>query len=424
MPTQNSKYPVPPRNRHGKRTGYTTGSNAAAAAKAATIALLTGHWPPEVTVTLPIGETTTMKPVECELTNESAYCCMVKDAGDDPDVTHGALICARVERVDTPGLTLEGGAGVGRVTLPGLGLEVGGPAINPVPRRQIQENVTQGVREVRPDAPNFLEHYGLRVTISVPAGQELAQKTLNARLGIIGGISILGTTGKVFPYSTAAWRASVIQAVEVAAKNSTVKVVMATGGRSERFAMKLFPELPPVAFVELSVFTGDALKTCVAHGVESAVFVGMIGKMVKTAQGHMTTHVAGNQVDFEFLSQVCRDVQASAELTEMVASANTGRHFLELCQEQGFMSPVQRVVELALASCLNFVREQGGEMELEVILVDFDGSVLGRAKSSKPAHRKWASTGPAPTLVERLSTDPAQAYDEDEITDIQNDAPE
>lgn len=209
---------VPPRDKKGTRTGYTTGSNAAAAAKAATIALLTGVWPAQVTITLPIGETTTMTPVECDLRDDSATCCMIKDAGDDPDVTHGALICAEVHRADTPGITLVGGVGVGRVTLPGLGLAVDGPAINPVPRQQICDNVADAVREVHPDGHASLERHGLEVVISVPEGETLARKTLNPRLGIIGGISILGTTGKVFPYSTAAWRASVIQAVEVAAK--------------------------------------------------------------------------------------------------------------------------------------------------------------------------------------------------------------
>lgn len=407
------KYSVPPRNRQGDRTGYTTGSNAAAAAKAATIALLTGEWPETVKISLPIGETTTMTPVERELTGESAYCCMVKDAGDDPDVTHGALICARVSRSATPGITLAGGEGVGRVTLPGLGLEVGGPAINPVPRQQIRDNVGDALRETAPAGEAFLESQGLAVTIVVPDGEELAKRTLNPRLGIIGGISILGTTGKVFPYSTAAWRASVIQAVEVAAQNSAEKVVMATGGRSERFAMRIFPELPNVSFVELSVFTGDALKTCVAHEVQSAVFVGMIGKMVKTAQGHMTTHVAGNQVDFEFLAQVCRDTEAPQELIDAVANANTGRHFLELCQERNFMAPVQRVVELALESCWDFVEKQGGEMALEVILVDFNGAILGRAKRNL-AGKRFVSRGSKPeTLVERLSADPAHSYDEE-----------
>lgn len=408
------KYQVPPRNRQGNRTGYTTGSNAAGAAKAATMALLSGAWPASVTVTLPLGETVSMTPVERSLSDRSAYCCMVKDAGDDPDVTHGALICAEVRYAPAPGITLLGGQGVGRVTLPGLGLEVGGPAINPVPRQQIGANVTAGVGEVKPDDRDFLDRHGLEVIISVPAGETLAQKTLNPRLGISGGISILGTTGKVFPYSTAAWRASVIQAVEVAAKNSTAKVVMATGGRSERFAMQIFPDLPDVSFVELSVFTGDALKTCVAHNVQSAVFVGMIGKMIKTAQGHMTTHVAGNQVDFEFLVGVCRQTNADQDLTEAVAKANTGRHFLELCQERHTMQPVQRVVELALASCRNFVNKQGGDLELEVILVDFDGTVLARAKEARVG-RDRPNAGATETLVERLSADPAHSYDEESL---------
>jgi cobalt-precorrin-5B (C1)-methyltransferase len=409
---QANPYPVPPRNRHGARTGYTTGSNAAAAAKAATIALLTGQWPESVTITLPIGETARMTPVEQELSAESAYCCMVKDAGDDPDVTHGALICAQVRRASKAGITLDGGEGVGRVTLPGLGLEVGGPAINPVPRQQIQENVRDGIREAGQDVERFLEQQGLEIVISAPDGAELAKKTLNPRLGIIGGISILGTTGKVFPYSTAAWRASVIQAVEVAAKNNAARVVLATGGRSERFAMRLFPELPEVAFVELSVFTGDGLKTCLAHNVASAVFVGMIGKMIKTAQGHMTTHVAGNQVDFDFLAQICRDTQAPAALVEAVAQANTGRHFLELCQAQNFMAPLQRVVELALERCQDFIKAQGGELELEVILVDFDGAVLARARGGKQG-RATRTTPPPATLIERLSADPLHAYDDE-----------
>ncbi len=413
--TKQPKYPVPPRQRDGTRTGYTSGSNAAAAAKAATIALLTGHWPEEVTISLPIGETATMRPVEMERADDWATCCMVKDAGDDPDVTHGALIQARVQRQTAgSGITLTGGEGVGRVTLPGLGLAVGGPAINPVPHQQIEKNVRAGVQEAKPDVPDFLAQTGLEVIISVPDGAEIAKKTLNARLGIIGGISILGTTGKVFPYSTAAWRASVIQAVEVAAKNSREKVVLATGNRSEKVAMKIFPKLPAVSFVELSVFTGDALKTCLAHGVKSAVFVGMMGKMVKTAQGHMTTHVAGNQVSFEFLAEICRDSQAPAGLVEAVAKANTGRHFLELCQEWNYMAPVQRIVAVARQSCEAFIGDKGGAMALEVILVDFDGTILARSSraGSATASQHLAET---PPLIQRLSADPAHSYDEEGI---------
>jgi cobalt-precorrin-5B (C1)-methyltransferase len=187
---------------------------------------------------------------------------------------------------------------------------------------------------------------------------------------------------------------------------------MATGGRSERFAIRLLPDVPKVAFVELSVFTGDALKTCVAHRVRSAVFVGMIGKMIKTAQGHMTTHVAGNQVDFEFLAQICRDTKAPDDLADAVATANTGRHFLELCLERNLMSPVQRVVDKALEQCLDFVHAQGGQLALEVILVDFEGRVLGRARGGSVGRRD-EDISAAETLVERLSADPAHSYDEE-----------
>jgi cobalt-precorrin-5B (C1)-methyltransferase len=369
---------VPPRNRKGMRTGYTTGSNAAGAAKAATLALLTRHWPEQVTVALPNGETTAMTPVEQHLSENTAFCCMVKDGGDDPDATHGALICVQVRHTAAPGLSLEGGAGVGRVTLPGLGLPVGEAAINPVPREQIAANVHAALAAALPDEPDYLARHGLEVVISVPEGERLAQKTLNPRLGIVGGISILGTSGKVYPYSTAAWRASVVKAVEMATYHSVEQVVLATGARSEQYAMQLFPELPEVAFVEISVFTGAALKTCVAQGVRSVALVAMISRIVKTAQGRMVTHVAGNPVDFAFLAQVCREAGASEALVAAVAEANTARHVLELCQQHGDTAPVQRLVDLALAQSERFVRRLGSTLTLEVVLVDFDGGVLAR----------------------------------------------
>jgi cobalt-precorrin-5B (C1)-methyltransferase len=178
--------------------------------------------------------------------------------------------------------------------------------------------------------------------------------------------------------------------------------------------MQLFPELPEIAFVELSVFTGDALKTCVAMGVRSVVFVGMIGKMIKTAQGHMQTHVAGNQVDFAFLARVCQEAGAPEALVEAVAGANTGRHFLELCLDAGFLAPLQRIAELALEACLDFVRKQGGGLEMETILIDFDGNVLGRARGVIAPPEAEAPRGAAVPLLQRLADDPAHAYDDDE----------
>lgn len=369
---------VPPRNRKGMRTGYTTGTNAAGAARAAALALLIGQWPGQVTVMLPNEETTLMTPVECHLSEYAAYCCMVKDGGDDPDVTHGALICAKVRRTDTPGIALEGGAGVGRVTLPGLGLPVGAAAINPVPRQQIQDNVHDALTAALPDQPDYLAQHGLEVIISVPEGEHIAQKTLNPRLGIVGGISILGTSGKVYPYSTAAWRTSVVQAVQMATYHRVERVVLATGARSEHAAMRLFPHLPAVAFVEISVFTGAALKTCVAQGVHQVALVAMISRIVKTAQGRMVTHVAGNPVDFDFLAQVCREAGAPDALVAAVERANTARHVLELCQQHGDMAPIERLVDMALAQSERLVRRLGSTMAIEVVLVDFDGTVLAR----------------------------------------------
>lgn len=395
----NHAYPVPPRSRTGNRTGYTTGSCAAAAAKAATLALLHGAPPEEVTISLPIGETARFLPVEWQLTQDEAYCCIVKDAGDDPDVTHGALVGARVRRSETAGVHLYGGVGVGVVTLPGLGLPIGQAAINPVPRQQITVNVLDALATVE-QPPT-----GLDVTIEVPEGEELAQRTLNPRLGIVGGISILGTTGIVYPYSTASWRASVIQAVEMAASNSVQKVVLATGGRSERFAMAIFPELPKVAFVEVSVFTGDGLKTCLRCGVESVVFVAMIGKLVKTAQGHFVTHVAGNQVDMNFLAAVAAELGAAPPLVETIRAANTARHFLEICQAHGLEHALQRLTEIALDHCFVFVQ---GRMDVEVILVDFTGAVLARAARLHSAAPQMEGQEP---FIQRIARSDAELAD-------------
>ncbi|KPL87583.1 cobalt-precorrin-5B (C(1))-methyltransferase [Ardenticatena maritima] len=390
---------VPPRNKQGKRWGFTTGACATAAATAAAQALITGRPVSAVCVRLPIGFEAFFQPIAWRVSAEEAACCIIKDGGDDPDITHGTRICARV-RWDTTraaGLTIEGGVGVGRVTRPGLGLPVGGPAINPVPRRMIDDHV----RAVLGD---LLDRRAVEVIIEVPEGERLAQQTLNPRLGIVGGISILGTTGVVFPYSTAAWRASVVQAAEMAALSGAQHLVLATGGRSEAYARTFYPDLPENVFVEMSVFTGAALKTCAAYGVPRVSLVGMIGKLVKTAQGHMTTHVAGNQVDFAFLADICRDVGSAPALVDAVRHANTARHFLELCRAADDWRPVRRVVEEAARQCAAFVADMGARMEIEVVLVDFDGTALARARAvAEPAGEASPPPRPSRLFVERAA---------------------
>jgi cobalt-precorrin-5B (C1)-methyltransferase len=350
------------------RTGFTTGACAAAAAAAATRALLSRAPVTVSTIALPAGFDATFPIARCEIGAEQALCSVIKDAGDDPDVTHGAEICATVRKTDTPGIELRGGEGVGTVTLPGLGLEIGGPAINPVPRRMIRGEVARA-------AGDTLVCGGLVVEISVPRGEAIAKKTLNARLGIVGGISILGTTGVVKPYSTASYRASVGQGIDVAAANGQHEVVLSTGGRSEQFVQALL-DLPEICFVEMGEFTGYALKRAVQRRMHRATLAGMIGKFSKIAQGHFMTHVAGNRVDPVFLAALAARAGASSELQRQVAAANTARHVQELAQRAGLAPFFELVAQAAATSSHAHVR---GALAVEAILFDFDGAVLGRA---------------------------------------------
>jgi cobalt-precorrin-5B (C1)-methyltransferase len=244
----------------GLRTGWTTGTCASAAAKAAAIQLVIGQAPGEVEVGLPGGRRVRF-PVELD---DEGHCIVVKDAGDDPDCTHGARMTASVAEAPGTGANTEllAGPGVGTITLPGLGLPVGGPAINPVPRRMILGAVAEVTG--RP----------LAVTLSVPGGEAMAAKTSNGRLGIVGGISILGTTGIVRPFSTAAYRASVVQQIDVAAAQGHTDLILATGSRTEQAAARLFPDLPEVCVVEVGDFTGIALRRAAADGFRRVAFVG------------------------------------------------------------------------------------------------------------------------------------------------------
>jgi cobalt-precorrin-5B (C1)-methyltransferase len=361
---------VPPRNTRGRREGFTTGTAAAAAAQAACLVLLDRGWPETVAVRLPSERVLEVRINTLEWTGAHASAGVVKDAGDDPDVTHGAEIFATVRRVPEPGVHLRGGPGVGVVTRRGLELPVGSPAINPVPQRMIRAAVAEVFGSEQPEP-------GVEVTVSVPGGEELARRTFNVRLGIVGGISILGTTGIVRAMSTAAWRASVLQAIDVAAANEIGHIVLSTGGRTEGFARLRYPKLPEMAFVEMGIFTGDCLRRAAERRVPRASVCAMIGKLSKIAAGKMQTHVAGNQVDCAFLAQVVRELGAGEELADAVARANTARHVQELVEAAGLTSFFGRLCELAADQCAAVI---AGRLAVEVVLFDFEGRVLGAAK--------------------------------------------
>ena len=339
----------------GLRTGWTTGTCASAAAKAAAIGLVSGEAPPTVDVGLPGGDRVSF-PVEAERPNR---CVVVKDAGDDPDCTDGARMTATVERGADPATVLRAGPGIGTITKPGLGLPVGAPAINPVPRRMI----LAALAEVTPDP--------LDVTFEVPGGEAMAAKTSNARLGIVGGISILGTTGIVRPFSTAAYRASVVQQVDVAAAQGERTIVLCTGSRSEKAAMSLHPDLPDVCFVEVGDFTGIALRRAATAGMEQAVFVGMAGKIAKLAAGTMMTHFRRSKVDGALMAEVAHEAGAPDAVIEAATATATARHFFEVCVEHDAVEPLRLLCRRAKAAC-----EAHAGLPVDVLMVDFDGAAV------------------------------------------------
>jgi cobalt-precorrin-5B (C1)-methyltransferase len=347
------------------RTGWTTGTCAAAAAKAAATALVTGEPQSRVEIKLPKKgeERRVFFEVErCEVGQAGAWAeaVVVKDAGDDPDVTHGAQLMVRVSWREGAGIELDRGDGVGVVTKPGLGLPVGGPAINEVPRRMISYSLEEVLEP---------EERGVRVVVSVPGGEAMAERTTNARLGIVGGISILGTTGIVRPFSTAAWAASVVQAINVMGAQGLDTFVLSTGGLTERAAMRLLPDLEEVCFVEVGDFTGQAIKGAVKNGLRRGFFVGMAGKLAKLAAGVMMTHWTRSKVDNDLLAQITAEAGGSSELVEEVNGANTARHAYELWRA----AELERAPHLLCERVAENLREYaGGELDIHAIMVDFD----------------------------------------------------
>lgn len=364
------------------RTGWTTGTCASAAAKAAATALRDQRPQRTVEVAIPSGRRVRFDVHSCTFTPQRASAVVVKDAGDDPDVTHGAHLTATVSwREGETGVVLEGGEGVGVVTKPGLGIPVGEPSITATPRAMIIQAVGEVVD---------LESRGVRVVISVPGGERMARKTTNARLGILGGISILGTTGIVRPFSTASWRASVEQAISVMAAQGERTAVLCTGGRTERGAMRLLPHLAEVCFVEVGDFTGAALRRACAVGIERVVFVGMAGKLTKLAAGVLMTHYTRSKVDLGLLAELTRAAGGDPTTVEAVAAANTGRHAYELWEATGLLRKVGDLTCARVRSVL--IRASEHRLDVDVAMVDFSGATVVAA--TRP---EWVGTPEAPS---------------------------
>jgi cobalt-precorrin-5B (C1)-methyltransferase len=356
------------------RRGWTTGACATAAAKAAWTALLTGDFPDPVTITLPRGEHVAFALAQHTLHADEASAGVVKDAGDDPDVTHGALIRARVRRgAPGSGVAFRAGEGVGTVTRPGLPIPPGEPAINPVPRAMIRAALAE-VSGAEPDAI---------VEISVADGAKIAERTLNARLGILGGLSILGTTGIVVPYSCAAWIASIHRGIDVARAAGLDHVAGATGSTSEQ-AVRALHALPETALIDMGDFVGGMLKYLRTHSVARVTVAGGVAKMTKLAQGLLDLHSKRGEVSTAALAQFARQAGGSDALCAEIAQANTALHAFTLAAAAGI--PLGDVVATrAWQTAADALAP--AECQLEIVLFDRAGALAGRADFA-PVHER------------------------------------
>jgi cobalt-precorrin-5B (C1)-methyltransferase len=351
------------------RSGWTTGACATAAASAAYVALLTGRFPDPVTIRLPRGQTPSFALAREGLVPGGAFAGVIKDAGDDPDVTHGALVIATVR--DLPagsGIVFRAGPGVGTVTLPGLPLPPGEPAINPVPRAMMREMVEAIA----------LRHgvvADLEIEISIPGGEAIAQRTWNPRLGIVGGLSILGTTGIVTPYSCAAWIHSIYRGIDVARANGFTHIAGCTGSTSEKTVQALLG-LSDVAMIDMGDFAGGMLKYLRRHPVPRVTIGGGFAKLVKLAQGLLDLHSSRGEVDFGFLADTAAEADADPETVAAVRAGPTAKAALDIARARD-LPLAQAIARKARLTALAAL--EGAPIALDVIVIDREGAVAARA---------------------------------------------
>ncbi len=353
------------------RKGWTTGACATAAAVAAYEALLTGAFPDPVTIRLPRGLTPAFALNRECLEGDTATVGIIKDAGDDPDVTHGAEIVVTVSRgEDGAGITYRAGDGVGTVTLPGLPLDVGEPAINPKPREMIRDNLMA--------AAGRLDGWrDIVVTVSIPMGEVMAQKTMNGRLGIVGGLSVLGTTGVVVPYSCASWIHSIHRGIDVARAAGIRHIAAATGSTSEAAAREMFG-LSDQALIDMGDFAGGLLKYLREHPLPRLTIASGFGKMSKLAQGHMDLHSARSEVDLGALARTVGVLGGDDVLQAAILDANTalGAHRLAAAENVPLADAVAKQArEVALATV-------SGGVDIGIIIFDREGNLIGKTEGA------------------------------------------
>ena len=362
---------LPVGRKRSLRTGYTTGTCAAAATKAALSALVSGNKLPKVNVSLPKDKHIVIDIAWIKFVDErSVTASVIKDGGDDPDVTNGAEIWSTVSLLESSNkIMIDGGIGVGRVTKPGLGLEIGKAAINPTPLKMINQAIEEILEKQQKN------RYGLSILISVPKGEEIAKRTDNPRLGIIGGISILGTTGIVIPYSTASFAASIRQSIDVSIAMGSDSVILTTGGRSEDFARSIFGNsVADHAYIQIGDFIGFSIKQCAIKKIKKAYVIGFIGKLTKMAMGVKQTHVKGSNVDMNFLATLAIRCGANNDLVKKIKLANTARHVGELIDQSG----LSMFYDVLCEEVYNHLsKDSPSDLQIKIILLDFTGKVIG-----------------------------------------------
>ena len=344
------------------RSGLTTGTCAAAAAKAALTTIISGDRPSEVSVTLPNGEQIEVPVKEIISHDGCARATIIKDAGDDPDVTDGCEIVAEVEITDSPDIVITGGEGIGIVTLPGLGIEIGQPAINPVPLAMIRNELRS------------IYGGGAKVTVSVPKGQELAQKTFNPRIGIMGGISIIGTSGIVKPFSHQAFIDAIKREMEVAIAIHSDHIILNSGARSERFLRSEFPDLPNQAFIHYGNAIGESLSLAHTLGIKNITVGLMIGKAVKLAEGHFDTHSHKTTMNTEFLTQIATQARCPESTIAEISKINLARQLWELFSP----SDSDAFFGILLRKCFELCRTVYPSGNLQMLLIDDAGVIRYR----------------------------------------------